>query len=231
MHALQCGFDPSKIIFDSPSKTRREIEFALEKKVWINADNFSEVDVMQNIIDEKGIDASAVRCGVRRGTAAAGLSTSPFLACRALSSSTSSSGGSHRAGASSSSSAVAAATGIVAAGLGLSQLFTPTDIAEAKSATFSSSSSSSSPLTLKRSTPPAARPGHGLKFAGNMVPLPQVHKREDLPTFTLEYFRKGSDDRVWVALDGGVYDMTPFLDAHPGGAHRIMMVNSRDGRR
>ena len=65
VHALQCGFDPSKIIFDSPSKTRCEIEFALEKKVWINADNFSEVDVMQNIIDEKGIDASAVRCGVR----------------------------------------------------------------------------------------------------------------------------------------------------------------------
>ena len=88
--------------------------------------------------------------------------------------------------------------------------------------------SSSSPLTLKRSTPPAARPGHGVKFAGNMVPLPQVRKRGDLPTFTLEYFRKGSDDRVWVALDGGVYDMTPFLDAHPGGAHRIMMVNGSD---
>ena len=45
---------------------------------------------------------------------------------------------------------------------------------------------------------------------------------------SLTKFKEGQDDRVWVALDGGVYDVTPFLDAHPGGAHRIMMVHGQD---
>jgi hypothetical protein len=29
---------------------------------------------------------------------------------------------------------------------------------------------------------------------------------------------------VWVTFRGGVYDVTEFLDAHPGGPHRIVMV-------
>ena len=45
-------------------------------------------------------------------------------------------------------------------------------------------------------------------------------KSNNLPTFSLEKFREGVDDRVWVAMDGGVYDVTPFLDAHPGGVTR-----------
>jgi len=49
-------------------------------------------------------------------------------------------------------------------------------------------------------------------------------KSTNLPTFSLEKFRAGVDDRIWVAMDGGVYDVTPFLDAHPGGVSRIMMV-------
>ena len=34
--------------------------------------------------------------------------------------------------------------------------------------------------------------------------------------------------QVWVSLNGGVYNVTAFLDAHPGGATRIMMVNGLD---
>ena len=33
--------------------------------------------------------------------------------------------------------------------------------------------------------------------------------------------------QVWVALEGAVYDVTRFLDAHPGGAERIQMVNGQ----
>ena len=49
-----------------------------------------------------------------------------------------------------------------------------------------------------------------------------------LPTITLDEFRKYRDGRVWVTLDAGVYDVTPFLDAHPGGAERIMMTHGAD---
>lgn len=49
-----------------------------------------------------------------------------------------------------------------------------------------------------------------------------------LPTISLEEFRKYRDGRVWVTLDGGVYDVTPFMDAHPGGAERIMMTHGQD---
>ena len=49
-----------------------------------------------------------------------------------------------------------------------------------------------------------------------------------LPVMSLAEFREGKCGRVWVALDGGVYDVTPFLDAHPGGSERIMMVQGQD---
>ena len=81
-----------------------------------------------------------------------------------------------------------------------------------------------SPFMLKRSTPPAARSQRQVRR--KLVPLPQVRKRDDLPTFTLDYFAE-----VLMTAMGrprwGVYDMTPFLDA-PGSAHRIMMVNGSD---
>eukprot|EP00040_Diaphanoeca_grandis_P018983 m.99943 g.99943 ORF g.99943 m.99943 type:complete len:670 (-) comp27206_c0_seq1:115-2124(-) len=78
-----------------------------------------------------------------------------------------------------------------------------------------------------RTTPSTAKPGHG-PFGGLAVEIPQVPERLDLPTISLSDFRKPRDEAVWVALDGGVYDVTPFLDAHPGGAGRIMMVNGSD---
>ena len=36
------------------------------------------------------------------------------------------------------------------------------------------------------------------------------------------------DQGCWVSYKGGVYDVTEFLDAHPGGPHRIMMVSGQD---
>ena len=38
-----------------------------------------------------------------------------------------------------------------------------------------------------------------------------------------------SPSDCWVALCGRVYDLTPFLSAHPGGAGPIMSCAGRDG--
>ncbi len=46
--------------------------------------------------------------------------------------------------------------------------------------------------------------------------------------FTLEEFRNAPEGRVWVSLNGGVYDVTNFMDAHPGGPYRVMMVSGQD---
>jgi len=42
--ALNAGFPPKKIVFDSPVKTRAEIEFALNLGIHINADSLEELD-------------------------------------------------------------------------------------------------------------------------------------------------------------------------------------------
>ena len=49
-----------------------------------------------------------------------------------------------------------------------------------------------------------------------------------LPMYTLEQVRADHDGAVWVIFEGGVYDVTQFLDAHPGGPHRVMMVAGSD---
>lgn len=59
-------------------------------------------------------------------------------------------------------------------------------------------------------------------------PAPSGHPAAALPTISIEELRKDRNGRVWVALDGGVYDVTPFMDAHPGGAERIMMTHGQD---
>lgn len=60
------------------------------------------------------------------------------------------------------------------------------------------------------------------------TPAPPGHPAANLPLISYEQFKAGKKDRVWVTLDGGVYDVTSFMDAHPGGTDRIEMVNSQD---
>ena len=45
---------------------------------------------------------------------------------------------------------------------------------------------------------------------------------------SLEEFQGDHKGRVWVSWEGGVYDMTDFLSAHPGGPARIEMVDGQD---
>jgi len=48
------------------------------------------------------------------------------------------------------------------------------------------------------------------------------------PMMPLQEFRQGQPERTWVAFDEGIYDVTEFLEAHPGGPARIMMVQGQD---
>ncbi|TMW63286.1 hypothetical protein Poli38472_002227 [Pythium oligandrum] len=51
-HALRLGCPPHKIVFDSPCKTRRDIVFAINAGVEINADNFDELQVIREHAEE-----------------------------------------------------------------------------------------------------------------------------------------------------------------------------------
>ncbi|XP_076258042.1 sulfite oxidase [Rhynchophorus ferrugineus] len=48
--------------------------------------------------------------------------------------------------------------------------------------------------------------------------------RNDLPTFSLEDIQKhnNSDARIWVYYKEGVYDITEFVEGHPGGEQILM---------
>ncbi|KAG8229824.1 hypothetical protein J437_LFUL008792, partial [Ladona fulva] len=49
-------------------------------------------------------------------------------------------------------------------------------------------------------------------------------KRDDLPSYTLEEVAKHSTpkDKVWITYGVGVYDITDFIDKHPGGDKILM---------
>lgn len=50
--ALDAGFEPQRIVFDSPVKTVEEIRFALEKGVHLNIDNFQELTRVAGAVGE-----------------------------------------------------------------------------------------------------------------------------------------------------------------------------------
>ncbi|CEG35169.1 diaminopimelate decarboxylase [Plasmopara halstedii] len=50
-HALRLGCPPHRIVFDSPCKTRRDLLFALNAGVEVNADNFDELEIIREHAD------------------------------------------------------------------------------------------------------------------------------------------------------------------------------------
>ncbi|EGZ23796.1 hypothetical protein PHYSODRAFT_478468 [Phytophthora sojae] len=46
-HALRLGCPPHRIVFDSPCKTRRDLQFAINAGVEVNADNFDELNIIR----------------------------------------------------------------------------------------------------------------------------------------------------------------------------------------
>jgi len=71
--ALKAGFHPSKIVFDSPTKTRAELQLALDNMVNINVDNFQELERLESLLTPhdkndraQGIESGAL--GIRVNT-------------------------------------------------------------------------------------------------------------------------------------------------------------------
>ncbi|MET9442399.1 diaminopimelate decarboxylase [Streptomyces sp. NPDC006610] len=60
--ALEAGFEPAHIVFDSPAKTRAELVHALSLGVAVNADSFQELDRIDDILATRPSDS---RIGVR----------------------------------------------------------------------------------------------------------------------------------------------------------------------
>mmetsp|Transcript_9783 Transcript_9783/g.22769 ORF Transcript_9783/g.22769 Transcript_9783/m.22769 type:complete len:590 (+) Transcript_9783:181-1950(+) len=56
--------------------------------------------------------------------------------------------------------------------------------------------------------------------------LPAPGAKPDMPLYTRAGLAKHAtlEDRVWVSYKDGVYDVTEFIEAHPGGQVRIMLA-------
>eukprot|EP00538_Stauroneis_constricta_P011208 CAMPEP_0119554022 /NCGR_PEP_ID=MMETSP1352-20130426/6614_1 /TAXON_ID=265584 /ORGANISM="Stauroneis constricta, Strain CCMP1120" /LENGTH=678 /DNA_ID=CAMNT_0007600537 /DNA_START=94 /DNA_END=2130 /DNA_ORIENTATION=- len=53
--------------------------------------------------------------------------------------------------------------------------------------------------------------------------------RPDLPTYSMEEVAEHAEENdMWYTFRGGVYDLSFFLNGHPGGAPRLMMAAGQD---
>ena len=58
---------------------------------------------------------------------------------------------------------------------------------------------------------------------------PSSGESEVGPLYTMqEVAQHNSRDDCWIAIAGGVYDVTEFMSAHPGGAGMLKMVAGHD---
>ena len=59
-----------------------------------------------------------------------------------------------------------------------------------------------------------------------MTPIATSSSDERFPIYTREEVSKHTtpETRIWVTFKDGVYDITEFVQAHPGGAQRIMLA-------
>ena len=66
------------------------------------------------------------------------------------------------------------------------------------------------------------------KMAMNKDPL-GVQARGGLKGYTMEEIKKhNTADSLWTVLNGNVYDLTSYLDYHPGGVKKLMQGAGRD---
>jgi diaminopimelate decarboxylase len=56
--ADKTGYSKEKIVFDSPAKTKEEIEYAINLNAHINADSLEELDIIDNALKEKNSSAT-----------------------------------------------------------------------------------------------------------------------------------------------------------------------------
>jgi cytochrome b involved in lipid metabolism len=57
----------------------------------------------------------------------------------------------------------------------------------------------------------------------------QPPPRPDLPTFSLDDVSEHCEEEsLWYTFRGGVYDLTFFINGHPGGTPRLLMAAGQD---
>ena len=83
----------------------------------------------------------------------------------------------------------------------------------------------------------AAASGCPAGFAGGRKPSPRTNDARrpevaallELPGYTrLDVARHHSDDSLWLVIDDGVYDVSAYLDKHPGGAPVLRAYAGQD---
>ena len=56
------------------------------------------------------------------------------------------------------------------------------------------------------------------------------NNEKDPDTYTLnEIAEHGDAESCWSAIDGNVYDLTEFIEEHPGGSRAILVICGSDG--
>lgn len=67
--AEKSGLPPDKIVFDSPSKTKKELEYALDLGVRINADSFDELERIDELLNNMNSESTiGIRLNPQIGT-------------------------------------------------------------------------------------------------------------------------------------------------------------------
>jgi cytochrome b involved in lipid metabolism len=68
-----------------------------------------------------------------------------------------------------------------------------------------------------------------LQFQNNIYPSTKPMAPKELQVFQAEEVRKhASEGDLWIIIDGSVYDMSVFIDMHPGGVFPILEYAGKD---
>jgi len=73
-------------------------------------------------------------------------------------------------------------------------------------------------------------PAHAASSGGGSAPAPvQKPVTTNLPLTLDEVKKHNSADDCWSIIDGNVYDLTNWVESHPGGSSRIAAICGKDG--
>ena len=65
LHSINSGCPPNRIVYDSPIKTIEEIKIAVEKGVNLNVNSFTELEKLDEVVAELGVDSIKGCLGIR----------------------------------------------------------------------------------------------------------------------------------------------------------------------
>lgn len=94
---------------------------------------------------------------------------------------------------------------------------------------LSGSSEPESPMEVNKDKTKTFREDRGLSKLVPLLPQTNKTKTEPLPKYTSEQVsKKTTKDELWIIVNGRVYDVTKFVDRHPGGHFVMMAMGGKD---